>query len=47
MAATRGFYTAIIALLDAGADPLIKDKAGRRALDLLLGDYVGKCRSPP
>ena len=27
---------AIIALLDAGADPLIRDKAGRRALDLLL-----------
>ena len=36
MAASREFYTAIIALLDAGADPLIKDKAGRRACDLLL-----------
>ena len=36
VAVSRYRYTAIIALLDAGSDPLTKDKTGRRALDLLL-----------
>ena len=36
VACAHGFAEPVEVLLDAGADPLIKDKAGRRALDLHL-----------